>query len=67
MYIFNENILEQFLSDDTQLIGVHNLIYCTAVFISEELNFKITEYTTNTRLITKENHPGNKDQFLLPG
>lgn len=46
--LFNESILKQFISKDTQLIDVHTLIYCTAVVISEELNFKITENTRNT-------------------
>ncbi|XP_026323226.1 uncharacterized protein LOC113232673 [Hyposmocoma kahamanoa] len=47
--LFNENILKQFITNDTQLTDIHTLIYCTAVVISEELNFKITEHTRNTR------------------
>ncbi|XP_039755836.1 uncharacterized protein LOC120630638 [Pararge aegeria] len=47
--IFNESILYQFMSIDTQLIDIHTVIYCTALVISEELNFKITEYTENSR------------------
>lgn len=47
--LFNENILKQFISNYTQLIDIHTLVYCTAVVISEELNFKIAEYTRSSK------------------
>lgn len=47
--LFNEHILPKFISNDTKLTDIHTLIYCTAVVVSEELNFKITEYSGNTR------------------
>ncbi|XP_050550436.1 uncharacterized protein LOC118279092 [Spodoptera frugiperda] len=52
--LFNKNILTQYTTDDTKLTDVHTLIYCTALVISEELNYKITNYTGNTR--TKTNN-----------
>ncbi|CAK1582520.1 unnamed protein product [Parnassius mnemosyne] len=49
VHLFNRIILNQYISEDTQLLDVHTLIYCTALVISEELNYKITEYTGSTR------------------
>lgn len=55
IHLFNHYILKQFISEDTQLIDIHTLIYCTALVISEELNYKITQNTKTTR--PKENKP----------
>lgn len=41
--MFNENILDLFQSEGTQLTDTHTLIYCTAVVISKELGYKINE------------------------
>ncbi|CAK1579741.1 unnamed protein product [Parnassius mnemosyne] len=51
--LFNETILTRYISDDTQLIDIHLLIYCTAVVISEEMNFQITDHIRTPR--TRQN------------
>ncbi|XP_026737509.1 uncharacterized protein LOC113500810 [Trichoplusia ni] len=47
--VFNNNILGNIISEDTQLIDLNTIIYCTALAISEELGYKITDYLGNTR------------------
>ncbi|XP_045492418.1 uncharacterized protein LOC123691877 [Colias croceus] len=39
--IFNSQILGQFINDELQLKDIHTIIYCTALVISEKLNYKI--------------------------
>ncbi|XP_063891684.1 uncharacterized protein LOC135117143 [Helicoverpa armigera] len=55
--IFNTVILQQYIDENMTIIDVHTLIYCTALVISEELNYKITEYTGNTRPRTVNKPP----------
>ncbi|XP_047539184.1 uncharacterized protein LOC125072598 [Vanessa atalanta] len=47
--IFNQNILNRFISEDTQLIDIHTLIYCTALVITEEVNPKQIENMQRTK------------------
>ncbi|XP_050561144.1 uncharacterized protein LOC126912570 [Spodoptera frugiperda] len=47
--LFNESIIAHFISEEAQLTDLHTIIYCTALVISEELNFKITGETGNRR------------------
>ncbi|XP_075983196.1 uncharacterized protein LOC142981283 [Anticarsia gemmatalis] len=47
--LFNQNILHRFLNDHMQLTDVHTVVYCTAVVITEELQYKIVESVGNTR------------------
>ncbi|CAB3232935.1 unnamed protein product [Arctia plantaginis] len=54
-HVFNHNILHQFLSEDTQLTDIHTLIYCTALVISEELNYKIIDHPRN--ILRKNSKP----------
>ncbi|XP_075990923.1 uncharacterized protein LOC142986349 [Anticarsia gemmatalis] len=53
--IFNNNILIHFLTDSIQLTDLHTIVYCTALVITEELNYKITDYVGNTA--PKQNKP----------
>jgi hypothetical protein len=41
--MFNQKILIQFISDESQLIDIHTLVYCSALVISQELGYKIEE------------------------
>ncbi|CAH2107788.1 unnamed protein product [Euphydryas editha] len=47
--MFNRVILFQFISDDIKLTDLHTIVYCVALVISEELNYKVTEYIRSTR------------------
>ncbi|XP_050679442.1 uncharacterized protein LOC126975555 [Leptidea sinapis] len=47
--MFNSDILSRFISDDTKLTDIHTIVYCVALVISEELNYKVTEYIRSTR------------------
>ncbi|KAG6439145.1 hypothetical protein O3G_MSEX000525, partial [Manduca sexta] len=44
--LFNNIILNDFIFDDTKLIDLHTIIYCTAVVISEELGYQIQSDNT---------------------
>ncbi|XP_063899231.1 uncharacterized protein LOC135119187 [Helicoverpa armigera] len=57
VHIFNTTILNQYTTENTKLIDIHTLIYCTALVISEELNYKITEYTGSSRPKTIKKPP----------
>ncbi|XP_064292512.1 uncharacterized protein LOC135310067 [Plodia interpunctella] len=43
--LFNEHILNRFLSNEVELSDIHTLVYCTAYVISQELGFKINNDT----------------------
>ena len=60
--LFNENILIEYVSPDTKLIDLHTLIYCTALTITEELNYKITE---NSIITSKSNKNKPAWQYRL--
>ncbi|XP_075990912.1 uncharacterized protein LOC142986339 [Anticarsia gemmatalis] len=47
--LFNNNILDRFITDHMQLSDLHTIVYCTAVVVSEELQYKILESSNNTR------------------
>nr|AAA92147.1 reverse transcriptase [Bombyx mori] len=47
--LFNNDILVDYISPDTQLSDVHTLTYCTAVTISEQLKYKIIAIEGNAR------------------
>lgn len=46
--IFNETILVDYVTENSELTDVHTLIYCTAAVISEDLGYKIQHKNTQT-------------------
>lgn len=62
IYIFNQHILLGLVTEDSQLIDIHTLIYCTALVISQELNYKIQQNTEPTR---KKENPKAEWQIRL--